>query len=380
MGKIIKGGISYGGNGGGSDTSSYTQLTDKPSINNVELNGNKSLSDLGINIPSKTSDLNNDSGFITSIDSETPPFTEAQSRTNISSGDTVSTILGKIAKFFTDLANVAFSGSYNDLTDQPTIPTVNNATLTIQKNGTDVQTFTANQSTDATANITVPTKTSDLNNDSNFIQDNPTFTEAQTRANIVSGETFATILGKIMKFFSDLKTVAFTNSYTDLDNKPTIPSAQIQSDWSQSDNTQVNYIKNKPTIPTVNNATLTIQKNGATVNTFTANASSNVTANITVPTKTSEITNDSNFVTSTSTTWKNIVGAWSSAVQANVGATSISVSNPMNSTNVTVDPFCENSSGTQIGIKTMSVTASTITLTFDALTVATTFKCRVMSN
>ena len=46
------------------------------------------------------------------------------------------------------------------------------------------------------------------------------------------------------------------------------------------------------TIPTVNNATLTIQKNGSTVNTFTANASSNVTANITVPTKTSDLTND----------------------------------------------------------------------------------------
>lgn len=34
-------------------------------------------------------------------------------------------------------------------------------------------------------------------------------------------------------------------------------------------------------IPTVNNATLTIQKNGTTVDTFTANASTNVTANIT---------------------------------------------------------------------------------------------------
>lgn len=42
------------------------------------------------------------------------------------------------------------------------VPTVNDATLTIQKNGTDVQTFTANQSTNATANITVPTSFSDL--------------------------------------------------------------------------------------------------------------------------------------------------------------------------------------------------------------------------
>ena len=37
-------------------------------------------------------------------------------------------------------------------------------------------------------------------------------------------------------------------------------------------------------IPTVNNATLTIQKNGTSVGTFTANASSNSTVNITVPT------------------------------------------------------------------------------------------------
>jgi len=46
------------------------------------------------------------------------------------------------------------------------------------------------------------------------------------------------------------------------------------------------------TIPTVNNATLTIQKNGTTVKTFTANASSNVTANITVPTAISGLTDD----------------------------------------------------------------------------------------
>lgn len=51
-------------------------------------------------------------------------------------------------------------------------------------------------------------------------------------------------------------------------------------------------------IPTVNNATLTIQKNGTTVNTFTANASSNVTANITVPTKVSDLTNDSGYLVS----------------------------------------------------------------------------------
>lgn len=50
-------------------------------------------------------------------------------------------------------------------------------------------------------------------------------------------------------------------------------------------------------IPTVNNATLTIQKNGSEVGTFTANAASPATINITVPTTTSQLTNNSGFIT-----------------------------------------------------------------------------------
>lgn len=57
-----------------------------------------------------------------------------------------------------------------------------------------------------------------------------------------------------------------------------------------------------------NNATLTIQKNGTNVNTFTANASSNVTANITVPTKTSDLSNDSGFLTSVPTASADTLG------------------------------------------------------------------------
>ena len=57
---------------------------------------------------------------------------------------------------------------------------------------------------------------------------NPTFTEAQTRANIASGESLATLFGKIKKFFTDLKTVAFSGSYSDLSNKPDLPSFTIE--------------------------------------------------------------------------------------------------------------------------------------------------------
>lgn len=61
-----------------------------------------------------------------------------------------------------NLSTVATSGSYNDLSNKPTIPTVNNATLTIQRNGTTVKTFTANASTNVTANISVPTTATEV--------------------------------------------------------------------------------------------------------------------------------------------------------------------------------------------------------------------------
>ena len=67
-----------------------------------------------------------------------------------------------------------------------------------------------------------------------------------------------------------------------------------QSDWGQSNSSEIDYIKNKPTIW---NATLTIQKNGTTVNSITMNSTSNVTANISVPTDTSDLTNWAGFIT-----------------------------------------------------------------------------------
>ncbi len=78
-----------------------------------------------------------------------------------------------------------------------------------------------------------------------------------------------------------LAAVASTGSYNDLSNKPTIPAAQIQSDWSQTDSTKLDYIKNKPTIPTVNDGTLTLQVGGTTKATFTANQSTAATFNVT---------------------------------------------------------------------------------------------------
>lgn len=46
-----------------------------------------------------------------------------------------------------------------------------------------------------------------------------------------------------------LAAVAYSNNYNDLANLPTIPAAQIQSDWTQTNNAALDYIKNKPTLP-----------------------------------------------------------------------------------------------------------------------------------
>lgn len=67
------------------------------------------------------------------------------------------------------LATVATTGNYNDLTNKPTIPSVGSGTLTVQRNGTTLGTFNANASSNSTINVTVPTKISDLTNDSGFI-------------------------------------------------------------------------------------------------------------------------------------------------------------------------------------------------------------------
>lgn len=92
------------------------------------------------------------------ISESTVEFTKASERSNIKNGEKTNIIMGKIMKFFADLKDVAFSGSYADLSNKPTIPaSAKNGKLTIQKNGTEVQTFTANQSTNAVANILVPT-------------------------------------------------------------------------------------------------------------------------------------------------------------------------------------------------------------------------------
>lgn len=106
-------------------------------VTDVEVNGTSVVNAQGVaevTVPTNTSDLNNDSGFIDGTDLSTAL-----------SGYTPTA----------NLANVATSGDYDDLLNKPSIPTVGDGTITIQKNGTTVDTFTTNQSANKTVNITV---------------------------------------------------------------------------------------------------------------------------------------------------------------------------------------------------------------------------------
>ena len=55
------------------------------------------------------------------------------------------------------------------------------------------------------------------------------FSQAGSRTNLLSGEKISLSLGKIMKWFADLKDVAFSGSYSDLSGKPSIPSGTAAS-------------------------------------------------------------------------------------------------------------------------------------------------------
>ena len=160
-------------------TSGAGQILNKPNLATVATTGDYSDLSGTPSIPTATSDLTNDSGFITL--SDVPA--QVQPDWNASSG------LGEILNK-PNLATVATTGAYSDLSGTPSIPTA----------------------------------TSDLTNDSGFItlSDVP----AQVNADWNASSGAAQIL-----------------------NKPTIPAAQVNSDWNAASG--VSQILNKPSLATV---------------------------------------------------------------------------------------------------------------------------------
>lgn len=113
---------------GGGGTTDYTQLTNKPQINSVELSGNKSLSDLGI--PTKTSELTNDSGFLTSIPDEYVTETELNAglgnkQDTLVSGTNIKTVNGEslLGSGNIDIESVSNPVTYGSGT-QPQVHTI----------------------------------------------------------------------------------------------------------------------------------------------------------------------------------------------------------------------------------------------------------------
>lgn len=88
-----------------------------------------------------------------------PEFTVADKRENIASKEKMPKILGKIAKFFTDLKTVAFSGKYSDLDGKPAI--VNNNTATEAGSALDAR--QANPTIEGTMANQISQLNSDLN-------------------------------------------------------------------------------------------------------------------------------------------------------------------------------------------------------------------------
>lgn len=146
------------------------------------------------------------------------------------------------------LATVATTGDYDDLTNKPTIPTVDYPVTDVTVNGTSVV-------SSKIASITVPTKVSDLTNDSGFI----------------TSVAWGDVTGK-----PSFATVATSGDYDDLTNKPTIPAAQVNADWNAASG--VAQILNKPSIPSSASSTSTVTP---TTETLTFTYSDNTTGTIT---------------------------------------------------------------------------------------------------
>jgi len=145
-----------------------------------------------------------------------PTIPAAQVNADWTANSGVSQILNKPS-----LATVATSGSYNDLQNKPTIPAA-------QVNAD----WSSNSGVSQILN-----KPANLVQDANYTHTDNNYTD--TDKGLVAGAAQA----------SSLATVATSGSYTDLTNKPTIPAAQVNADWSS--NSGVSQILNKPDLKTV---------------------------------------------------------------------------------------------------------------------------------
>lgn len=140
----------------------YTNMRNKPSINGHELVGNLTTEDLDISAePEGYSEL------VETVETHTTEISTL-SENVIALNDDLMDIVSNVSAHDTAIADLTVEQSTQasnisnlDIevakkANKSEIPTVNNGTLIIQKNGSNVTTFTANQSGNVTANIITP--------------------------------------------------------------------------------------------------------------------------------------------------------------------------------------------------------------------------------
>ena len=110
----------------------------------------------------------------------------------------------------------------------------------------------------------------------------PAFTQAAARENLTTKEKIGIALGKISKWFADLKTVAFTGSYTDLSNQPqSLKNPSALTFTGAVTGSYDGSVAKSVAIPSAGNGTVTIKQAGASKGSFTMNQSGNTTIELT---------------------------------------------------------------------------------------------------
>lgn len=205
------------------------------------------------------------------------------------------------ASLVSGLSTVATSGSYNDLSNKPTIPAAaNNATITIKMNGANVDSFTVNASA---------AKTIDLGN---VITDVSGYVPTSRAINGKALSSNITLNGTDIIIDAETGSPTISSAFTSLSNNKQdkitatnkLAASLISGLATVATSGSYNDLSNKPTIPTVNDATITIKMNNASKGTFTTNAGTAKTIDLgTVITSHQDISGKENT--------SNKVGTWS---------------------------------------------------------------------
>lgn len=188
------------------------------------------------------------------------------------------------------LSTVATSGSYNDLSNKPTIPDVSGKLSKTENTGVNVLGTTKSTTTLGGNQLVAPNGIIFAGTASNagLVTRGICGVSTPDNKGACSKENLYINYDGNNDFNAGRQVVlnagAVGNHLGSNMYQYAVPRGDIVKAWVEAQG----YAKTTQ-IPTVNNGTLTIQQNGQTVGTFTANQKDGTTANITVPTKASDV-------------------------------------------------------------------------------------------